>query len=67
MATTKPFRTDYKVGTRVKYSSRNGAEVAGRTTGEKKDTPTGPFIEVNIGDKKAPVMKWARPAQLRGY
>lgn len=59
-------RSDYKANTRVTYAGRGG-EATGRTTGEFKDTPTGRFIEVNVGDKKNPLMKWARPAQLRGF
>ena len=70
--TTKPvvfkkaeIRTDYKPGTRVKVQRRTG-EFKGFVTGHK-DTPTGRFIEINIGTKQVPIMHEARPAKVRGY
>jgi hypothetical protein len=60
-------RTDYKADTRVKFTSRTGAVLSARTTGNIVKKQTGPFIEINVGDKKSPVLKMARPAQLKGY
>lgn len=68
-ATAKP-RSDYKPGARVKVTRRS------RSEGEKefkgfvtsvKSTPTGPFIEVNIGTKQVPILIEARPAKVRGF
>lgn len=60
-------RTDYKADSRVKFTNRLGVVVPARTTGEIVRKQTGPFIEINTGDKKNPVLRWARPAQLKGY
>lgn len=68
-AAPKP-RSDYKPGARVKVIRTS------RKTGEKefkgfvnsvKATPTGPFIEVNIGTKQVPILIEARPAKVRGF
>lgn len=76
MATTKKpaakkaapaHRTDYKADTRVKFTNRIGDVISARTTGNVKQTPTGPFFEINVGDKKNPVLKWARAKQLKGF
>lgn len=67
-APAKPaHRADYKADSRVKFTSRTGAVHPARTTGKIVRKKTGPFIEVNLGDKKMPILRWARPAQLKGY
>lgn len=67
-APAKPaHRADYKADSRVKFTSRTGSVLPGRTTGKIEHKKTGAFIEVNLGDKKMPILKWARPAQLKGY
>lgn len=73
MTTTKKtpakpaHRADYKPGSRVKFTNRLGETIAARTTGNVEIKQTGVFIEINVGDKKKPVLKMARPAQLKGY
>jgi hypothetical protein len=68
---TKPaapaHRADYKADTRVKFTNRMGAVFNARTTGNIVKKQTGAFVEINVGDKKNPVLKMARPAQLKGY
>jgi len=56
-------RADYKAGTRVKVTLRNGTEDTGRVTGIKT-TPTGPFIQCNL---KATGDYEARPAKVKAY
>lgn len=63
-AAPKP-RSDYKPGARVKVTRKN-SEAKGFVTGIKT-TPTGPFIQVNVGTKAVPIMIEARPAKVRGY
>lgn len=62
---TPEIRIDYKPGTRVKVTRRNG-EFKGFVTGHK-DTPTGRFIAINIGTKQVPIIHEARPVKVRGY
>lgn len=65
-APAKP-KSDYKAGARVKILAiGRGKEYKGFVT-KVYQTPTGPFISVNIGDKKNPVIKDFRPARVRGY
>lgn len=60
-------KSDYKAGARVKtLAIGRGKEYKGFVT-KVYQTPTGPFISVNIGDKKNPVIKDFRPARVRGY
>lgn len=63
-AAPKP-RSDYKPGARVKVMRKQG-EYKGFVTGVKT-TPTGPFIQVNIGTKQVPIPIEARPAKVRGF
>lgn len=70
-------RVDYKIGTRVKITRRDGSEAKGYTVDDPdrsspsatcvRETPTGHFIVVNIGDKKNPEIVVMRPAKVRGY
>ena len=65
-APVKP-KADYKAGARVKtLAVGNGKEYKGYVT-KVYSTPTGPFISVNIGDKKNPVIKDFRPARVKGF
>lgn len=58
-------RSDYKPGARVKIQRKNG-EFKGFVTGVKQ-TPTGPFIQVNIGTKQVPIVHEARPKNVKGF
>lgn len=59
-------RTDYKAGTRVKVTRRDGSESKGFV--DRVETKsTGSFVHVNIGSKTEPVMIAARPVNVRGY
>lgn len=60
-------RADYKADSRVKFTNRLGEVIAARTTGNIVKKQTGAFVEINVGNKKNPVLKMARPAQLKGY
>lgn len=60
-------KSDYKVGARVKtLAIGRGKEYKGYVT-KVYQTPTGPFITINIGDKKNPVFKDFRPARVKGF
>ncbi len=66
-APSKPvFRTDYKAGTRVKVKTRSGDTITGRVV-EVFTKQTGPFVKVNVGDSKKPLLKDYRPAVVKGY
>lgn len=80
MATTKKTvaapakpRTDYKIGTRVKVTRKNGLS-KGYTAPLHDDpskcvrhTSTGAFVSVNVGTPKEPDVREFRPAAVKGY
>lgn len=59
-------RSDYKPGTRVKVTLKNGTTVASRVMSVRQ-TLTGPFIVCNIGTTQLPRAYEARPAMVKGF
>ena len=59
-------RSDYKAGTRVKVTLKNGITIASRVMSVKQ-TPTGPFVVCNIGTTQLPRAYEARPAKVKGF
>lgn len=59
-------RSDYKPGTRVKVTLKNGTTVASRVMSVMK-TATGPFVVCNIGTTQLPRAYAARPAKVKGF
>lgn len=53
-----------RIGTKVKFTRRNGEEAEGRTTTEEYVLGKGTWIDVNTGDKKIPKITKVRPSQL---
>jgi hypothetical protein len=72
-ATIAKPRIDYKVGTRVKVTRRNGvskgfvAPLHDNPNTCLRLTPTGPFISVNVGSTKEPDVREFRPVAVKGY
>lgn len=65
VAAAKP-RSDYKPGTRVKVTLKNGTTVASRVMSVEM-TATGPFVVCNIGTTQLPRAYAARPAKVKGF
>jgi len=53
-----------KVGTRVGFTRRNGLYATGKVHGVDESGASGPWVAVNVGDKKKPLMIDVRPSQL---
>ena len=64
-AAAKP-RSDYKPGTRVKVTLKNGITIASRVMSVRQ-TATGPFVVCNIGTTQLPRAYEARPAKVKGF
>ena len=59
-------RSDYKPGTRVKVTLKNGTTVASRVMSVEM-TATGPFVVCDIGTTQLPRAYAARPAKVKGF
>jgi len=66
MATKIPFSKQNlpKIGTRVSFTRRNGDFAVGKVHDNDDTGASGPWVAVNIGDKKKPHMVNVRPTQL---
>lgn len=53
-----------KIGTRVKFTRRNGEEARGSVCGATWNKGKGDWLPVNTGDKKNPVIVQVRPSAL---
>lgn len=52
------------IGKRVKFVRRNGEEIKGTVASKVREESNGQWVDVNVGDKKAPVIIKARPSKL---
>lgn len=53
-----------RIGTKVKFKRRNGQVVQGKVSSKPRQLTNGEWIDVNIGDAKAPLIISTRLSML---
>ncbi len=54
-----------KIGTKVTFIRRNGEQAFGKVVSELVAGGRGDWLQVDIGEKKAPKLLWVRPSMLK--